>query len=177
MVLTRRRRFALLACVASVVLFYFKPPPGPMRAVLSRATGSNAVELLSLNPEPRFDKDLPAGRSFHHYEILGSVVLNDLETRQVASSLWWTTSGISLLSYRCFEPRHGIRVHEGGHIYDLLICFHCGHIIVYANSDAAQQCEIRDDGAIFNEILKRHNVRLPKRVGLDGVCALRDTAI
>ncbi len=63
---------------------------------------------------------------------------------------------------RCFIPRHGIRVTHDGKTYDLLICFQCHHVYIYAdNSDKPQTMTISDlPQKAFNKILTDAKVKL-----------------
>ena len=63
--------------------------------------------------------------------------------------------------YRCFNPRHGIRVTSGGVTTDLLICFECKEAVVFRDGQrVADWTTGRSPQADFDEALRQAGVPL-----------------
>jgi hypothetical protein len=61
----------------------------------------------------------------------------------------------------CFHPRHGIRVTRGDTVTDVVICFECYKVQVFANGQRAKGFLITDVGqGEFDEVLTKAGVTL-----------------
>src|SRR5262249_6529154 len=118
--------------VPPALLFFALPAhgrdrlPAQVAAVLDKA---EKVELLSLVPEEREEE---RKRDFHGYPVLGKTTLKKEDRQKVLNAL---KKGIADSDGRvatCFNPRHGIRASHGGKTVELLICFECLQVDVYA---------------------------------------------
>lgn len=154
----RKKRFFIVATILAV--WFCWPPPRPLQTVLRVAAQADRIEFLSLDSSPPIGSELPNERNFHGYEIVGRTSIDGEDKSVVIGTLWVGTCGIQLLHHRCFRPRHGVRITSGTAIYDLLICFECGGIIMY---DGSESLSIDFGGSVtqFNEILRKHDVPLP----------------
>ena len=81
------------------------------------------IELLSLYPA----NDKEKGKEFfHHYPILGKVVIKDEKTRKaLIAALEKGAKENNGIAANCFMPRHGVRATAGGKTLELVICFQC----------------------------------------------------
>ena len=115
--------------------------------------------LLSLDPTPRkyyesIKKDAPKGEDFHDYTTLGKLEITSREGRAVL--LRALNDGISSSDgaiAACFNPRHGIRAELAGRTVDLVICFECLQIRVYAGARSTVTTT-RSPEATFTKALK-----------------------
>lgn len=88
--------------------------------------------LYSLEPAPYLEKETEANRprrdKLGEFEILGVAEIRGAELELVRSEFLAAARARSeRVQNKCdFEPRHGLRIQESGHVYDYLICFQCG---------------------------------------------------
>ena len=119
---------------------------------------ADAVEVLSLDP----DQDAKGPDGFHGYKVLGkTTVKGDDAAKAVAAVLKGAAdSGGDMAD--CFEPRHGLRVAHDGKTYDLVICFHCLSIQVYAGDKmiAEEVPTTRSAAPALDKVLKDAGVPL-----------------
>ena len=134
-----------------------KPLPKEVRSFLDT---TETFSLLSLNPTKpvppeavatwAMDSYPPSKRAaitnayksaatketFHEYIVLGRADIRDAgQRRELLRALY---KGIARSGGRmaaCFNPRHGIHATRGGKTVDLLICFECSGIAVYADTE------------------------------------------
>lgn len=94
-------------------------------------SGFDLGEGLGRVPEPP-GHDLAKGY-FHSYKILGRVDLTGTDRgAQLARFLQEEAELPQGLISGCFEPRHGLRVEQGGTATDYVICFTCQQFDWYA---------------------------------------------
>ncbi len=98
--------------------------------------------LLTLDPVPISRRE-PLGPevkdSFHGYEVLGRMKVSDQADRdaliralyQGISDFYQDPGAVAA----CFDPRHGITVASANKKLDLVICFECAHMHIYAGLD------------------------------------------
>jgi hypothetical protein len=118
--------------------------------------------LLSLNPKNinGWEEQVPRPKSsFHYYEVLGKVEIQDPKERiELLQALFKGMSDSTGTSYACFNPRHGIRATLGKETVDLVICFECGSLVIHA-SDETSLFVSQTPIPTFNRILE--NAGLP----------------
>jgi hypothetical protein len=104
-----------------------RPPenklPAPVLAALEKA---DELELYSLNG----DTDAPDG--WHGAKVLGKATVSAAADRKALASALKKGVEEGKDGARCFVPRHGVRASHAGKSYDLLICFECHWLYVYA---------------------------------------------
>ena len=125
------------ALVAASVL-----PPDITAAFAS----ADRVILYSLDPEPH------AGSGFHDFRILRYTVIDVATRQQLAAALQRDVQagGVGDL---CFLPRHGVRLITGRTIYDLVICYQCGHVYIYSSGQPMRSVGIAGSTAYLDGIL------------------------
>ncbi len=111
-------------------------PPGVAEALGD--TESLVIHLVGLRrpkdlPEGAPVPPLPADRSFHDYEILGTArVSSPAQVEAIVASLLRGVESYQGEDFGCFLPRHGVRAKlRDGRTIDLSVCFHCQNMEVY----------------------------------------------
>lgn len=103
--------------------------PEDVLIVLEKA---DKLELLSLDPNRIEDKD-KSKEGFHGFQILGKIEVKEEVRKKIVSSLLAGIASEKNMA-KCFEPRHGIHAVHDGKTVDLVICFQCQRVDVYAVS-------------------------------------------
>lgn len=126
--MNRRWTFAGIVAVIAMAAAWFLMRPAPLPNSLSTILrDSSEFELFSIEPYPYEGEPLPDNKLFRRHRILGSTKIADGRTKGHLV----TTLERAVPEGRpgaCFQPRHGIRATYEGEVYDLLICFSCGHV-------------------------------------------------
>lgn len=128
--------------------------PDAVKTALEKA---GELEVYSLNGDTS-DKE-----GWHGAKVLGKATVKKDDAAKLASAL---VKGVSEgdRGARCFIPRHGVRAAYDGKTYDLVICFECGWVYVYADgSDKPKVLMISGSpAAALNKILTDAKVPLAK---------------
>ncbi|MDX6765879.1 MAG: hypothetical protein SFU85_03730 [Candidatus Methylacidiphilales bacterium] len=116
--------------------------------------------LYSLDPYPKLD--LPRGRQFQGYPILGQWPLALTHERREVYKVF-------LKSIRnnprgdvaeCFMPRHGLRIQISGGRVDFLICYQCLTVRMIQDHAHEEFAIDKGGGVFFNAFLKKRGVPL-----------------
>jgi hypothetical protein len=113
---------------------------------------SSSFEIVSLEPSSIGEKHADM---LYYWRVIGrgNVTSKSVKEKLVAAlrdSIEDEPVGAS-----CFDPRHAIRVSNGGHDYDFLICFSCGYLYWYLDGTKQETVLIGDAGATtFNKEFK-----------------------
>jgi hypothetical protein len=117
---------ALLACIIVMGLYFWLNRRDLPRAVADALEGADQYELLSLYP-------YLSESEFHNHRILGRTLISDPSLRRsLNGALRRAARESDGRMMCCFNPRHGIRVTRGGRVTDIVICFECLQVHVYA---------------------------------------------
>ena len=132
--------------------------PDDLRAALENA---DQFELLSLDPKPSAEKPRDG---FHGYKVLGQTVVKDADARKkLVDAL---KKGVAEHDGRvadCFNPRHGIRVTQGGKTAELVICFECYQAHAYLGDKETKGFLLTaSPQATFDGVLRDAKVPLPE---------------
>ena len=143
--------------------------PGDLWSLVEAA---DKMTLYSLDDSPTRSR---TAKTFHGYPVLGRVVIDEAEFPKVIESLRRGIYGKSR-PMRCWEPHHGIRVHSGKKIVDILLCFICEVMQHFSSARSRRhvwgQVGLAPRG-ILNRLLKKARVpQLP--VAAIGQRILRD---
>lgn len=98
--------------------------------------------------------------TFHGYRILGSARLTGKQQR---IAIWEFESAVSNwngITAECFNPRHGLRVISGGQAFDLVLCFECHQVEIFAHDKLTAELGATGTPEVLNAILKRTGVPL-----------------
>jgi hypothetical protein len=118
--------FAVAAVVAMAACGNGNVIPATSATILEQA---DHFELLSLDPRPQWE---PAEGDFHRYKVLGTVTINDPETRKkLVTAFKKAVAENQEYVAACFNPRHGIRVTRNEKQADFVICFQCAQVEVF----------------------------------------------
>lgn len=143
-------------CVAGcIVLSPMQSLPQPIGSAFRDA---DDVILYSLAPEAHTGD----GETFHGFTVRGKTVVKDSATRKTLFHAF--AKGVddhdgSVAA--CFIPHHGLRVRSGGKTTDLVICFLCAQVYVYAGESATKHESIlisKSPRAAFDKVLRDANV-------------------
>ncbi|MBW8865090.1 MAG: hypothetical protein JF609_09265 [Verrucomicrobia bacterium] len=102
-----------------------------------RFVGSSSFEALSLNPvlisesgEEATNADVVLG-----YRVLGTVKIDDRNMRrELVSAVGKDIADANHPPSSCIlQPRHGIRCGDGSNAVVMLICYHCGEVLLDEN--------------------------------------------
>jgi len=150
---------ALLAGTALAAPKEENKVPDEVKAILDKA---DSFELYSL--DPNFLKDVKDG--FHGFKVLGKTEVKEADTRKalVAATVKGAAENKGEVA-RCFEPRHGIRLTRDKKTVDLVICFHCAQVRVYAHGAEKATGEFLTTNSpqpTFDMVLRDAKVPLPK---------------
>jgi hypothetical protein len=133
--------------------------PPTVKAILQNA---ESLEVLSLEPTTPTE---PPEDAFHGWKVLGRKTLDQSEQRKKLIAVF--SQGVSEYTgggFRCFIPRHGLRVKHKDQVADLVICFECSHVRAYVDGESEKSFLISDSPAdLFNEILRTAGVPLPEQ--------------
>jgi len=113
--------------------------------------------LYSIHPEEPADF-VKGAAVFHGYRILGQVsVAARSEQKRVAAATQHAVLA-ALGEAACFNPRHGIRVSDGGHTCDFVLCFECGRMDYYLDHQTVGSTIIDRSPDALNAVLREGQV-------------------
>ncbi len=161
---------AIIVASALVRTFVFAPrivesklPPALFQALHD----APSLTLYSLDPHNLLLEPLaePPAKSnvFHDFRILGQTSLSGNLRDRAVRVLEDAMSHWNGNEFNCFEPRHGIRVTLNDASYDLVICFQCRSLEMYAADGKPITQGLNDESSVFNELLTADHVPLPSR--------------
>jgi hypothetical protein len=133
--------------------------PDDVKTILEKA---DKFELLSLDPE--YLKEKPAD-GFHGWKVLGRTTVKDADARKTLLAAF--EKGVEENKgevARCFDPRHGIRATRGDKTVDLVICFECYQVKVFAGEGERKDFLVTGSPQpTFDKVLTDAKVPLPKK--------------
>jgi len=161
-------------CILAMVAATTASEAAPEHETLLRATANylppeveqilaeGKFDLLSLDPSPLSDKQRRRLRSklFHGYRVLGTTRIQKTAQRDLLLQALRRSIADSRGTYvYCFDPRHAIRASDGARTVDLVICFECERIEMYAPEKSLVGTEASAQ-PVLNAALKRAGVAL-----------------
>lgn len=122
--------------------------------LLKRVAPGTRGKFLTLNPNP-----VTSGSSFHGFPVLGQVPLSGAETPSfIKATITIVEKAAKDYLGSCFKPRHGIRLDTAQGPVDLLICFQCSKIKVYAPQKSWTLDMSDDTQAFFDEAVRKRGL-------------------
>lgn len=98
--------------------------------------GAAELELIALDPTWPTPEQKADPARFHGYGVLGRAAMSDpagrVELLDLIAQACRENDGIVA---GCFDPRHGIRATVEGRTVDLVICFSCLQVLVFADGE------------------------------------------
>lgn len=135
-------------------------------SVLERA---GSVELLSLDSgegRDRHWRTMCQGWCFYGWPVLGTTRLTapgEIATIRDELGRWLAAPEPEAIAL-CFSPRHGVRVRDGEHVYDFVICYECGELDLHVDfSEDSVQKFRGGDQEILDALFRAHDVLYPPR--------------
>jgi hypothetical protein len=127
---------------------------------------ADSLLVLSLLPEQQAGPEQP--KQFHGYPVLGEIEVRSSELYgQLMEALRRGIYGDSMVK-RCWDPHHGLRAVCGVRCLDLVICFRCECMQVFADS-GSDEYTWADIGKapeqVMNRLLSVPGVRLTEEQG------------
>src|SRR6266542_3342151 len=115
--------------------------------------GSQRLTLFSLDPSPVEGEK--SKETFHGYKVLGKVLIADPGLQTDVKKSLYRAINYGSMPAACFNPRHGLRAEMNGKSVDLVICFECSCLILYAGKEkgVAVISSIRAEG-LYNRIMR-----------------------
>lgn len=108
-------------------------PELPRAELLAALQAAEQVIVFSLDParDTHIDNRCQ-GHCYWNWTVLGHGVLEtDRGRATVIDELSAWLESDSTTTAACFNPRHGVRVHAAGEVYDFVVCFECLDTWVY----------------------------------------------
>lgn len=108
----------------------------PSAQALSAITNADKIEIYSLAAGDMIDfrASHPEEDLFYGNLILGNAEVSEPSTRaQLISAFQEGIDEAPDGPALCFYPRHGLRIHNGDEVIDLVICFECWTVDVFLN--------------------------------------------
>jgi hypothetical protein len=119
---------------------------------------ADEFELYSLEPK-YLHQDLS------HFDVLGKIsITNPQDREKLRDALQSGVRESDGSMYRCFNPRHGIRVTKDGVATDFVICFECGQVEVLRDNQRIAYFPVtRSPQPTFDALLTAHGIPLPAK--------------
>ena len=174
------RRVGFFSCVLLLVTWIVLFGPAPFEKMVPWdvrwALGNpDHVVLYSVGEGRKAEFDTVSGKflpprddgdeRFHGREILGSVALDGKRASEAAKAFRYSLNFGSLLPASCFNPRHGLRITSGGHVYDFLLCYECQGIVVFRDGKEVVYRSASGSSVVLNALLTEAKVPLAKAPG------------
>ncbi len=140
-------------------------PPAALE-ILQKA---ESLEVYSLNPDP-LDVKPGAKREegkeelFHDWPVLGKTTVKNADKgKSLLTALQKGIAENEGVAAACFNPRHGVRATLEGKTVDLVICFECYSLQIFAGDARSSVLTTRSPQAAFDQVIKDAGVALPKK--------------
>jgi hypothetical protein len=116
------------------------------------------VTLYSIDFREEGERLPGTGEVVHGYPVLGKVEVTGVEQRrQLFDALKAAIAQRDVMQYKCFYPRHVLRVEQDGWMIDYVVCFQCRNYERYVDGNRRdyQTRSISEDAApVFNKPLE-----------------------
>ena len=122
------------------------------------------MTLYSLDPADFHAFHPPDPARFHDYTVLGKFDVTSPDAQRIVART--VENAIAHWDGRhmmCFEPRHGIRVTDGAHTYDLVICFECQYVYCFEGDRKLAVTGLTGSQRPLDELLRGAHIPLPAR--------------
>lgn len=147
-----------------------------------------ALVLSGANKEPTLPADALAALDQAEQATLYSLEPHDVVTAEDTALYKWKVLGQSRISgeplraargayrsamvqgnfgFACFDPRHAIRIEDGGHVYDFLLCFACYRMSLYKDGKPVASVGVHGSPKVINDVLTAAG--LPRSTSQDEV--------
>lgn len=145
----------VVVLVASGAWLRWRGMPG---AAWDALTTADQLELYSLKPD-----DI-AG-NLDRFTVLGKTTVSNSQQRvKLRDALQSGVRQSDGTMYRCFNPRHGIRVTKNGVVTDFVICFECGRVQVWRGDQRLAYFAVtKSPQPAFDAVLNAAGVPLPPK--------------
>lgn len=99
----------------------------------STFNGGQRLTLFSLDPSPVEGEK--SKETFRGYTVLGKVLIAGSGLQADVKKSLYRAINVGWVQAACFNPRHGLRAEMNGKSVDLVICFECSSLLVYAGEE------------------------------------------
>ena len=136
--------------------------PAETRKVLDSGDRFVLLSIDPTHPALRGESDSQPKETFHGYSVLGKTEIRDQKERAaLLGALYKGIADSGGFVGLCFNPRHGISATLGDETVDLLICFECLSIQVYAKEQKTILTTASPQST-FNRALERASLPIAK---------------
>ena len=119
------------------------------------------MTLYSINPDRWAQSQHLNTTLFHKFRVLGETSITAPDSQLVvADTIQQAVTHSFGTEYKCFDPRHGVRVSDTSGTYDFLMCFECAQIEIYSGDQHIAHLTISGSTTSLNEILRSAKVPL-----------------
>ena len=136
----------------------FKPPQnihGEVQNLFEIIESHNSIEFYTLEPSTKLD----SGNSFHGFPVLDKKQLTEEKhVATIVNNLYESINKNEGLIAECFFPRHGLKIKNKNEEIDLVICFQCSHMRVYAKEETTVLIE--GGNKVFDQVARQLNMTL-----------------
>jgi hypothetical protein len=137
-----------LAEATRATLYSLEPDSLPPSGARAAATETNGIHRSA-------DTNILEG-----YWVLGSTELTNDAARAATRAFQNAIAESRGPVARCFDPHHGLRLSADGHVYDYLLCYHCGQMQVYEDGKFTSMVGVTGSPEALNAMLKAARVPL-----------------
>lgn len=140
---------------------YKMPSTKKMREIFpnkSQDILKNANEVTLFSLEGSLDHHATVNSQpgeFHGYPILGKTTIEGKTKQRLMAEIY---NGLVIGDFdirgACFNPHHGVRASFDDKTTDCLICFSCGHFLVYMSNSEASNPITKAPEKFFNQLLQ-----------------------
>jgi hypothetical protein len=128
-----------------------KVPEGVAQAL--RTPGK--IVLYSLEP---VEHPLADDRAFHGFKVVGQVDIDPKEAAKAIASFQPTIAPWSgQFPRNVINPRHGLRVKSGGHMFDFVLCQECGQLLIFEGEQELAYLHAEGSSQVLDDLLKSSN--------------------
>lgn len=126
---------------------------------VSRALKAQTTAVLySLEPAERGEKE----GFLHGFQILGETRLTGGALSSAVKEFERAVADWGGAMAACFEPRHALRVVDGTHTYDLVLCYECDQLYVYRDGKHLVSLGASGSPSVLNGLLAAAGVEVAK---------------
>jgi len=125
-----------------------KEPTLPADALAALDQAEHAT-LYSLEPRDPVTADAPV---LHRWKVLGQTRISG-EPLRAARGAYRSAMVPGDFGFACFDPRHAIRIEDGGHVYDFLLCFACYRMSLYKDGKPVASVGVHGSPKLINDVL------------------------
>jgi len=158
-----RYTWLVLGCISFTIVGCTSLVPAP--SPFDNFTSPDEFTLYSLRPamEVRDGGD-PKDENFHGHTVVGKTAVSAEDQKKLADAFRKGVADHDNSVAGCFLPHHGMRMTQDDRMVDLVICFKCAQVLVYAPDGKSSSILISTSPRkTFDEVLTKAGVPLGEK--------------